>query len=203
MTRADSPDRTSVHIRRALDGDGHSLSWLVTRLSPVLVAQASHRLGPRLRSLYDPEDLVHDAWMVLLRRIEEFDEEHAQMTPVLLRFLGTTILYKVNNLVRKHATGDVEELRAASLLGPDADIDPRSGVVTHAIRTELRNSVLECIDALDEQDKEVLLLRGIEQVPINTVAMLLGITKQGVSMRYARALERLRKELPGSVFDEL
>ena len=47
------------------------------------------------------------------------------------------------------------------------------------------------------------MLRGIEQQSNTTVALLLDLTPAGVSMRYARALERLRARLPGSVFDEL
>ena len=39
---------TTMHVRRAIDGDRTSLEWLVTRLSPYLRAQASYRLGPAM-----------------------------------------------------------------------------------------------------------------------------------------------------------
>jgi DNA-directed RNA polymerase specialized sigma24 family protein len=48
-----------------------------------------------------------------------------------------------------------------------------------------------------------LLLRGIEQQSHQTVALLLDLTPQAVSMRFTRALDRLREQLPGSIFDEL
>ena len=71
---------TSLHVRRAADGDSESLGWVVARLSPLLLAQADYRLGPVLRSLYDPEDLVNDTWIVALPRLPELparDGRHA------------------------------------------------------------------------------------------------------------------------------
>ena len=34
---------TSVHLRRAIDGDETSLDWIVERLTPLLLAQARYR----------------------------------------------------------------------------------------------------------------------------------------------------------------
>jgi DNA-directed RNA polymerase specialized sigma24 family protein len=59
------------------------------------------------------------------------------------------------------------------------------------------------IRELEPKDREILLLRGVEQQPTGTVAMLLGLTPQAVSMRHKRALDNLRSRLPGSVFDEI
>jgi len=49
---------------------------------------------------------------------------------------------------------------------------------------------------------EVVVLRGIEQLPNLRVAEMLGERPTTIAMRYRRALERLRAELPGSVFTE-
>lgn len=57
--------------------------------------------------------------------------------------------------------------------------------------------------ALEGQDREILVLRGIEQYRNQTVAKQLGLSPQAVAMRFSRALDRLRERLPGSVFEEL
>lgn len=200
----EAPALTSVHVQRAIAGESGSLSWLVGRLSPLLRAQADYRLGPKLRRIYDADDLVNDAWLVALPKLAELPARDGRHTPVLLRFLSTTIVYRIQNLVRKHARG-----QSVGLAPRDADAsdisqeDARSGVVTRAVRAERHTAVHDAIAKLSESDREIVMLRGIEQQANQTVCVLLGLSKQAVSMRYRRALERLREQLPGSVFDEL
>lgn len=87
---------------------------------------------------------------------------------------------------------------------PDLDELPNEtrGVVSIAVQRELRGRVLEEIESLAPEDREVLLLRGVEQQSNQTVAVLLQIEPAAASMRYQRALQRLRKAIPNSVFDE-
>jgi RNA polymerase sigma factor (sigma-70 family) len=176
---------------------------VIVRLTPLLVAQASYRLRPPLRSLYDPLDLVNDAWLVALPRLGELTAREGRQTPTLLKFLATTLLYRINNLVRKHIRGD-DGGGAPEGSDPLAQVSSdESGVVTAAVRREVRGAVLETIEELEPSDREVLLLRGIEQQPNQAVALLLNLPPQTVAKRYQRALERLRARLPGSVFEEL
>jgi RNA polymerase sigma factor (sigma-70 family) len=193
--------QTTFHVGRARAGDDTSLAWLVERLSPLLLAQAAMRLGADLRRFYEPQDLVHDAWLVTLPRLSELPPRRGRHTPVLLKFLSTAILLRVRNLLRKH-TGRADA-------GPGTSGQPeglpasQSGIVSRAIRNEARDEVQAALGRLADADREVLLLRGVEQVTNATAAMLTGQSAAGVSKRYSRALTRLRHELPGSVFEEL
>ena len=122
---------------------------------------------------------------------------------MLLRFLATTILHRINNLARHELrrTGDLHEHTGSSAgSGLAASV---TGIVSAAIREERRQFVLLAIDALDPVDREVLLLRGVEQRSGNTTAELLGISVDAVAMRYGRARDRLRAQLPESLLDEL
>ncbi|MCA8942541.1 MAG: sigma-70 family RNA polymerase sigma factor [Planctomycetes bacterium] len=191
------PDLTSLHVRRAIGGDDESLGWLVERLSPLLQAQARYRLGPKLAFRCDPEDVVHDAWLTTLPRIAELPPRDGRFTPVLLKFLSTTILNRVRNLLRDYARHGTESL-------PPFDMSSdRSGAVTQAMRHERVDAVRAALDSLETGDREVILLRGVEQQPAKLVGVLLEISEEAVSKRYRRALEKLRARLPGSVFDEL
>lgn len=209
MTRhPDNPGAlTSLHLHRAIEGDMHSLGWVVARVTPLLLAQASHRLGPVLRTHYDPEDIVNDAWLVALPRLAELPARGGRHTPVLLRFLSSTVNHRIHNLVRKHIEGEpvVQAPRAATSAdgAVEAHAADVSGAVTQAMRRELVEQITACIDELEPEDREVIMLRGIEQVSNRTTAMLLGQRPEAVSMRYSRALRKMRARLPGSVFDEL
>jgi RNA polymerase sigma factor (sigma-70 family) len=200
---------TTFHVRRAREGDQASLQWLVERLTPVLVAQASFRLGPSLGPYYDPEDPVNDVWAITIPKLQELTEREGRITPVLLRFMTTTITYRTNDLLKKHVAENAARHRsspASSSGHPDTlgnVADSESGVVTGAVRGERRDLVSQALQELDPIDREVLLLRGIEQNSNASVALLLGLAPNSVSMRYLRALKRLRARLPGSVFDEI
>lgn len=198
---ATEPDAdTTVLLQAAVDGDTTSLGWLVAHLSPLLVAQARWRLlGPLARAV-DAEDLVQDAWLVALPRLRELVPRDGRRTPVLLRFLATTIVHRVNNLARDLLRrGAVPSAAAPAESSPD----PRTGVVTAAVRAEQRQQLLATIDALEPIDREVLLLRGVEQRSQATTSQLLAISGDAVAMRFSRALERLRAQLPASLCDDL
>ena len=75
--------------------------------------------------------------------------------------------------------------------------------VSKAVRGEIGDQVRQAIDRLSEADREILVLRGIEQNANETVALLLKLPANTVSVRFRRALRRLRDELPGSLLDDL
>lgn len=192
---------TTFHVRRAALGDADSLGSVVARLSPLLLATAEYRLGPRLRTQVDPEDLVNDAWLVLLPKLDSLTERGGRITPVLLKFLSTTINYRINNLLRRRLAGTSTPLRDRE--SPSRVTSEASGAITRAVRHETQQTVRACLDELRPGDREIILLRGIEQNSSKTTAMLLGLTVEAVDKRYSRALQRLRGRLPESVFTEL
>ena len=207
---ADQPDDpgplTSLHVHRAIDGDSESMSWLIARLNPLLIAQARWRLGPELRRTCDPADLVHEAWLVMLPRLDSLPPRDGRMTPVMLSFLSTTILRKAQNLLRREARrrvhsidgiGGDDEAKAFDLGGPQSE------VISAVIRREAGNQVRDALEELSEQDREVIVLRGIEQHDSDEVAEMLGLPRNSMYKRYTRALKRLRERLPDSVFGEL
>jgi RNA polymerase sigma factor (sigma-70 family) len=79
----------------------------------------------------------------------------------------------------------------------------QSGVVSRALRNERHEAVREALDSLEPKDREVVLLRGVEQVPAKAAAVVIGVSEEAVSKRFRRALAKLRARLPGSVFDEI
>lgn len=198
----DAHSNTSIRLAAAIAGDQGSLGWLVAHLSPLLLAQARWRLGAALRRAYEPEDLVQEAWLVALPRLAQLEPRDGRTTPVLLRFLATTIVHRVNNLARealRRGEGDAD----ASAGGSAAVSADQTGVITAAVRSEMRHALLAAIDALDPIDRDVLLLRGVEQRSLQTTAELLGVTTDAVSMRFTRALGRLRGHLPAALADDL
>lgn len=59
-------------------------------------------------------------------------------------------------------------------------------------REELRGRVRAALVQLAEHDREVLVLRHLEQLSTGEIAAVLGITEGAAYTRHLRALERLR-----------
>jgi RNA polymerase sigma-70 factor (ECF subfamily) len=59
-------------------------------------------------------------------------------------------------------------------------------------REERRGQVRDALARLPEGDREVLVLRHLEQLGTPEIAAVLGITEGAVYTRHLRALERLR-----------
>ena len=200
----DGDDATSIHARRAGTGDGASIAWIIERFTPLLLAQARYRLGPGLRHVHDPADLVNDVWAIAIRRLPEIELEQSRAAATLVRFLSTTLLNHFRNLLKRH-------LRARRRLGrqveDDAGLDDlpaeTSGIVTRAVRSEVRGRIAEALAMLDALDREIVLLRGVEQASARDVGAVLGMAPNTVTVRYRRALKKLRGLLGESIFDEL
>ena len=78
-----------------------------------------------------------------------------------------------------------------------------TGVITRCIQREHPGQVMACLQDLDPLDREIVILRGIEQNQKETVATLLGLPPITVSHRYRRALDKPKTHMEDSVLAEL
>lgn len=196
---------TTMLAQRAVKGELEALGALVERFDPPLLALARRRLARGLQQFYDPEDLVADTWLRSLPRLQDLEPRDGRITPVIMRFLSTTLLHRYNTLLQKHLLGKPAVVR----IGP-ADSKDDGGMadsVTHVLsgmeRNERADALYAAIGELSESDQEVVYLRAIEQVSNRNAADLLGIQPGALKTRYCRALQRLRARLPESVFADL
>lgn len=197
----------SSAIKRAGEGDPRSVATLVERLTPALVMQASHRLGPTLRRFVEPEDVVNDVWLASLRRLSEFVPAEGRATASLLSYLGVAVLRRVHRMHKIHmatpgglgrGAADPEASEALAELPAET-----TGVVSKHVRSERHRALHEAVAELDEVDRAVVVLRALEQHPNEAVAAMTGLQPNAVSQRLRRALAKLRERLPESVFDDL
>lgn len=200
----DDIDLTTHYVRGALRGDEDSLEWIIRRFTPVLRAQAEYRLDRRLHSMVDPVDLVNDVWLRALPRLREFAFDGPRSTPPFLRYLSQILLHQVNNLYRKHLRGKPAVISHSDTAAPHPDAFAESArIVSQAIHNEEHDQLTRALRELPDSDREIIILRGVEQNPIHEIAVLLGQKPNTISVRYRRALERLRTQVGGGLLDEL
>ncbi|MFW6169885.1 MAG: sigma-70 family RNA polymerase sigma factor [Planctomycetota bacterium] len=167
-----------------------------TRLARMVV----FRLDARIMGKVDVEDILQDACMEASRRIEDFLDRPSVPFFVWLRQITSQVLIdmhrrylgaQMRDVHREMSLdqGDFSSAGSAFLLAQLAGslTSPSQGAVRNEMLDELRTALEE----LEEIDREVLILRHLEELNNNEVAEILGIDKYAASKRYVRALKRL------------
>lgn len=190
---SDSHD-TSIHVRKAAEGQLEDLHWVIQRYAPLLLAQARYRMSDNLRrrSGLEPEDLVAEVWAVTLPRLTDLWRPDPGISRTLVSFLSTTMRQRVRDLVAKYIRGKP---------GPEEDESEhpfaalsveQTGVVTRVAQAEAEGLLMAAIAQLDDEDKALIVLRGIEENSPKVVGDLLDLKPNTVSVKYRRAVLRLQ-----------
>jgi RNA polymerase sigma-70 factor, ECF subfamily len=204
---ADDPDESGGLLRRALDGDASACDELFGRHRAALHRVVARRLGPSLRGRLDPSDVVQEAHVEALERLEEF----AGRRPMPFRsWLIRTALQRVAKL-RRHATAARRDLgRERPLAMPGAadgssspGWDARSIAVpadgpTPSQQAATRDAAARLhavLHRLPEPDRAILAMRTFEGLSYDEAAARLEIEPAAARKRYGRALLRLRASL--------
>lgn len=197
---------TTLHVRRAIQGNGESLGWIFERFTPFVEAQVRMRLGVAAgRS--EVEDIVADTWVVTLQKLRQLTPRDGRFAPVLLRFLGTTAVRICNSQLRRMIQARKREAPpadGASAPDPLADLARQTlGVATRIGRNETVDAVRGALESLDDDKRTLLILRLVEGRTNQEIAELLRQKRNTIAVRYRRALEALRSALPKQVLRDI
>lgn len=194
-------DQTTQHVRQACVGDLASVNWLVRRFTPPLLAQARYYLRGPLDQVVEPDDLVQEVWAVAYLSLPDLQPNQGRMTPVLCRYLASTMRNKVLNLLRRQAGRPVAHSMDTTPTAHWAAVT--AGVLDEVARAEHGDLLAEQLASLEDRDREVLVLHGLEGHSFEDLAAVLGAEPGALRMRYLRARQRLRDRLPESLWEEL
>jgi RNA polymerase sigma-70 factor, ECF subfamily len=188
-------------VARVKRGDERALAELFSKERDRLWRMVQARLDRRLQGRVDPDDILQEAYLDATRRMAHFASEPAMSFFLWLRLIVGQTLIDVH---RRHleaqirdAGRDVSIARAGS---PGASSASLAGyLVAHltspsqaAIRAEMEAQLGQAIDSLDPIDREVLILRHFEELTNGEVAEVLGLQVKAASIRYVRAVARLK-----------
>lgn len=197
---------TQELIQSASAGDQSAVNQLLQRHRPALRRLVQLRLDRKLAGRVDASDVVQDVLLEASGRLGDYLKRPEMPFHLWLRQLARDRMIDLHR--RHHAQrrsvereqplsprvfGDKSSLDLAAQL-QDAELTPAAAT----IRKELEQRFLESLDCLDEQDREVILMRHVEQLGNGEVAQALGLSDAAAGMRYLRALKRLKDVLRGN-----
>ncbi len=190
--------------RRLRSGDAQALADLFALERERLWRIIHFRLAEPLRGRLEPEDVLQEAFLAANQRLSHYAESPATSPFIWLRMIVNQTLI---DLRRQHL--GAEKRDAARELSLDASPYAQAtsasvaiqliGVFTSPSRAAARADILSLVQAAIEQmdpiDREVLALRHFEELSNSEVAETLGIEQKAASIRYIRALRRLKEIL--------
>lgn len=193
---------TEELLNRVVVGSDSAKQALLARHRNRLLQMVAVRMDTRLGARFDPSDVVQDALIVASGKLSEYARQRPLPYYLWLRQLAWERLL---HLQRRHLQTQKRTVSREAIPFELSDASVRQfaeRLVTSGpspsrqlLRKELRQRVRGALQALAEPDREILVLRFLEQLKVHEVATMLEITPGAATMRQLRALERLRKLL--------
>lgn len=194
--------QTELEVRLKC-GDAEALGELFALHRPRLWRTVSFRLTGRLAGRIDPDDVLQESYLAAADRLDHYRTEWSASPFLWLRMIVLQVLVDVH---RRHLGTQKRDAERES---------PRFGAYTQAtsasmaihlvgdltspsqaaIRGESLDIVERAIAGMDPIDQEILALRHFEELSNGEVADVLKIQPKAASIRYVRALKRLKEVL--------
>jgi len=198
----ETPD-TEILLAKARDGDRDAVDALLGRHRDALRRLVELRMDKALRRRVDASDIVQDVLVEANRRLKAYLEDPAMPFHLWLRHMAKDRMIDAH---RRHRVAQRRSLdREQPLAAPRVDqstvelagqlCDGEMTPAAAATWQETLRRFQAAVEDLDETDREVILMRHFEKLSNGEVAQALDITGPAASMRYLRAVRRLRELL--------
>ena len=193
-------------LRRAGEGDGRARDQLLAHHRDRLRHLVAVRMDRRLLRRIDPSDVVQEALADASLRLSEYVRQRPLPFYPWLREIAWLRLV---DLHRQHVLAEKRSVRrevGQALLLPGESVAELADRLLakglspseHMKQDELRQQVRQALERLSPRDREVVVMRHLEQLSMAEIAAVLQITEGAVKVRHLRALQRLREFLrPG------
>lgn len=206
MSKSIWPDgeQTDELLVGARKGDNEAVDRLLDRHRDSLRRMIGMRLDRKLSRRVDVSDVVQDVLVEASRRLQSYLANPAMAFHLWIRQIAKDRIIDAHRRHRVSAKRSVDREQPLAAVGPvdqstielaaqlcDDQLTPAAA----ATQRELAAHVHSAIELLDENDQEIILMRHFEQLSNQEIAAALDLTEPAASMRYLRALKKLRKSL--------
>jgi RNA polymerase sigma-70 factor (ECF subfamily) len=202
----DPPPQTLVLLDRVRKGDVDAVNGLLERHREAIRRMIDQRLDRVVQQRVDASDIVQDVLIEANRRLGDYLANPTMPFQLWLRHMARDRLIdahrrhrvaasrSLDKEVSLEAAGAADRSRA-NLAGELADRELTPAAV--ATWRELERRFAAAVEQLEEEDRQIVLLRHFEHLTTAEAAEVLGLSKPAAGMRYLRAMRRLRVLLEG------
>jgi RNA polymerase sigma-70 factor (ECF subfamily) len=202
----DSPV-TQELLTKAKQGEPAAVDQLLARHREPVRRMIDMRLDRAIARRVDASDIAQEVLLEASRRLRDYLRQPDLPFHLWLRHIARDHLIDAHrrHRVAKRRTVDRErpiqsgpsDRSSVELIAEliDRELTP----ATAALRKELQNRFQSVLADLDEDDREIILMRHFEQLSNQEVAAALGLTEPAASMRHLRALRKMRELLDPTI----
>lgn len=190
---------TEQLVHRAQAGDELAVSQLLDHHRQRLRRMVSVRMDNRLTARLDPSDVVQETLMEASRKLPDYlVRRPVSFYPWLRRIAWEKLVHLHVRHIDARKRSVNREARVTMILPDESVMHLADRLVAkgaspsaQAENKELRQQVRSALKQLPEKDREVLVLRYLEQSSTSEIAEILNITSGAVKTRHFRAVRRL------------
>ena len=179
----------ATQIRLILDGNVDAFCDLVT----------PHRRGPYLKALSivrseaDAEEVAQNAVLKAFSKLSQFRHDSQFRTWLIgITINEARMWFRANHKFKHesldHQDGDGQPLRTEI-------VDPRENPLQVWERKQIRDAILKALNLLSSRNRQVFILRDVQQLSISETARTLDISENKVRTQLRRARLRVRQAL--------
>jgi len=202
MKETHTPD-TEELLQLAATGNRPARHELLVRHRGRLRQMVALRIDRRMAARVEPSDVVQEALADAAQSLSDYLKNRPlPFYPWLRQFAWERLLQLHRHHVgTKRRSVAREQLRIFDLAGESEAIlaerlvNSGTSPSGQLLAAELRERVRAALESLEPRDREVLVLRYLEQLTSKEIAAILGISEAAVKTRHRRALERMRRRL--------
>lgn len=208
MTKSIWPDGdvTQELLQNAKEGSDGAVNNLLDRHRDSLRRMIGMRLDRNLLRRIDVSDVVQEVLVEANRRLQDYLANPVMAFHLWIRQIAKDRIIDAHRRHRVSAKRSIDREQPIAAGPVDQSTvelvarlcDPELTPAAAATQREIELHVRSAIDELPERDQEIILMRHYEQLSNQDIAAALGLTEPASSMRYLRALKKLRKLLDES-----
>lgn len=196
------PQKTEELLAGVKNGDASAVNQLMERHRDSLRRIVQLRLDQKIQRRIDVSDVVQDVLVEANRRLADYVASPQMPFHLWLRQIAQDRIIDAHRRHRGSAKRSVDRERQMAV--PAADdrstfdlalqlcdrgLTPAAAVA----EAELARCAEQAIAKLPDQDCEIIIMRHYEQLSNQEVAQALSLTEPAASMRYLRAIRKLRE----------
>lgn len=191
-------------VEQAKAGDERALVQLFDQHRDRLMRMVNLRMDRRIQARVSESDVLQEAYVDLAQQLPNYAKDPKLPFFLWLRRITGQRLAKIHRRHLGQAMRDAgREVALDRNWMPDASsalvafglIDQFTSAAAKAVRVEILEKIQEALETMPEQDREVISLRHSEQLSNEEIAIVLDVTNKAASMRYTRAILRLKEML--------
>jgi len=199
--------QTEALLDRVRHGEAGAVDRLLAAHREPLRRVIGLRLDPALAGRVDASDVVQEVLLEASQRLRDYLRRPNMPFHLWLRHLARDHIidtHRRHRVAQRRSLDREQPLVPAALAGSSSFElaaqfrDQKPTPATAAVRHELERRLQAALAELNDDDREVIQMRHFEQLSNQDVAQTLHLSEAAASMRYLRALRRLRAVLaPG------